>query len=402
MTWTDGDQSLPKRGRAVAASKEGSAQMEFEKLQKNWDAWGRTDPLFAILTNDAQRRWGGWDLAEFFATGEKQIEAHISFVRNLPGAPVGGRILDFGCGIGRLTQAFCHYFDECDGVDIAQSMIEQARQHNRHGARCRYHVNVAQDLRLFPDATFDFVYTSAVLQHMIPRYAKGYIREFFRVLKPGGMTCFELPSHLAISDPLPPRSFRARITLLDVPQTMRTNVPVQVQARVRNESEEVWPSFGRDVFGPDLRNFLNLGNHWEDKRGKCVVRDDGRTSLTEVLHPGEECTVFLEVRPPRRPGRYVLELDMVHEGHAWFKDRGSSPARIAVRVDPAHSRWERLVRFLGRARPRARGKEFEPVMEMHCVPKPEVLDLIEDCGGKLVTFEEMHASHYGYRYYATR
>jgi ubiquinone/menaquinone biosynthesis C-methylase UbiE len=376
--------------------------MEFEQLRSNWEAWGRTDPLFAILTNNPEKRHGGWDLGEFFATGRKQVDEQMSLVRGLAGAPNGGRMLDFGCGVGRLTQAFCRHFDECDGVDVAGSMIEQAVRLNRYGDRCRYHVNASQDLRLFPENTFDFVYTSAVLQHMAPIYAKSYIREFLRVLKPEGMASFELPSHVAVAEPLPPASFRAQITPVEVPPAMRAGVPTRLRARVCNQSDETWPSFGRNEHGPDLRNYLNLGNHWVDESGELVVVDDGRAPLTEALPPGADCTMSLEVRPPGRPGRYVLELDMVQEGFTWFGDRGSPTARVSVRVDPPHGRLGRLARLLGRPRRNAPDSGGEPIMEMHCVPKSEVLDVIAECGGNVVHLEEMHGSHHGYRYYVRR
>ncbi len=48
------------------------------------------------------------------------------------------RALDFGCGVGRLTQALARHFNIVDGVDIAPSMIELANQFNRSGGRCRY------------------------------------------------------------------------------------------------------------------------------------------------------------------------------------------------------------------------------------------------------------------------
>jgi ubiquinone/menaquinone biosynthesis C-methylase UbiE len=139
--------------------------VDLKRLQANWNAFGEIDGIL--------ERVSGLEIP----------------VRR-------GRALDFGCGVGRLTQGLCRHFDECCGVDIAPSMIELARAHNHHGARCRYEVNPAADLRLFADDTFDFIYSSLVLQHMRPRYAKRYIPEFLRILAPGGCMAFRLPSQL--------------------------------------------------------------------------------------------------------------------------------------------------------------------------------------------------------------
>lgn len=376
--------------------------MEFELLHKHWDAWGRVDPLFAILTNDGAKRRGGWDLAEFFATGRTQIATQMAVIERLPGAPQGGRMLDFGCGVGRLTQAFCRYFDECHGVDIARSMIGQAQRYNQFGDRCHYHVNVADDLRLFPDGHFDFVYTNAVLQHMRPCYAKRYIEEFVRILKPGGLASFELPSHRAVPEPLPPLSFRAGIAVLDAPAVMRAGVPSTVQVRVTNQSPEVWPSYGRNDHGPDPRNFLQLGNHWVDAQGQRVVTDDGRSPLTETLAPGASSTLSLEVCPPGAPGVYRLELDMVQEGCTWFADRGSALAQVGVEVRPQRQSLAGLVRRVLPGRLRGGPAETEPVMEMHCTPQAEVLALLDAAGARVLQIEPMHTSYHGFRYYVSR
>jgi ubiquinone/menaquinone biosynthesis C-methylase UbiE len=102
------------------------------------------------------------------------------------------KALDFGCGVGRLTQPLACHFEEVTGVDISQSMIELAKRYNQSGERCRCYVNTAEDLGLFNDCEFDLVYSSLVLQHMAPRYALGYIREFIRLLQPNGLLVFQM------------------------------------------------------------------------------------------------------------------------------------------------------------------------------------------------------------------
>ena len=167
--------------------------MDLRKLQAHWDAFGRADPLWAILT-DPQKSGGKWEWEEFFRVGEREIEEILERVAALKIEIRHGQALDFGCGVGRLTQGLCRHFEQCCGVDIAPSMLRLAGEHNRHGARCRYMLNAAADLRLFAHDTFDFIYSSLVLQHMRPRYVKRYLVEFLRVLAPGGCLVFRLPA----------------------------------------------------------------------------------------------------------------------------------------------------------------------------------------------------------------
>lgn len=167
--------------------------MKLKELQANWDAFGKTDPLYAILTLNG-KEGNGWDINEFFERGEEEINGVMDYVRSL-GIEVPTRAaLDFGCGVGRLTQALAHYFESVSGVDIAPSMIELAWKYNRHGQKCNYVINQRDDLGLYADDSFDFIYSNITLQHMSPRHSKKYIREFIRILSPGGLMIFQLPS----------------------------------------------------------------------------------------------------------------------------------------------------------------------------------------------------------------
>lgn len=175
--------------------------MELRELKKNWHEFGRRDPLWAILA-EPDKKNNRWNIDEFFKTGETDVEAILKYIEALPFPLNLGRALDFGCGVGRLTQALCTRFDYCCGVDIARSMIRLAKKLNRHGSRCRYILNERNDLRLFGSDTFDFICTLITLQHMKPEYSKSYILEFLRVLAPGGMLFFQLPALYRASNPL--------------------------------------------------------------------------------------------------------------------------------------------------------------------------------------------------------
>jgi SAM-dependent methyltransferase len=162
--------------------------MGLRDVQAHWNEFGIRDPLWAILTLPG-KQGNQWDAEEFFNTGRTEISElmqRVSVARR--------RVLDFGCGVGRLTQALAAEFDEACGVDIAPSMIELAVQYNRHGERCKYILNAQDDLRCFPAATFDMVHSRITLQHMQPRFIRRYLREFVRVVAPGGVIVFNLPS----------------------------------------------------------------------------------------------------------------------------------------------------------------------------------------------------------------
>jgi SAM-dependent methyltransferase len=166
--------------------------MDLKQTQSNWDLVGGTDPLYGVLSH-AGKQGGRWDEAEFFATGVAEIGGLFGEAGRLGLSFPRHRALDFGCAVGRLTQALAPNFDEVVGVDIAPSMLALAERFNKFPQRCRYVLNENPDLRLFPDASFDLVYSNIVLQHMAPKYALAYVADFVRLLSPGGLLVFQLP-----------------------------------------------------------------------------------------------------------------------------------------------------------------------------------------------------------------
>ena len=167
--------------------------MTLKDVQKTYEDYGKEDPLYAVLSRrDAKDN--NWDVDEFFAAGRAEITEAMSHLSKLGVSVNKGRAMDFGCGVGRLTQALCEKFEGAVGVDISYSMIESAEKHNKFGDRCQYLVNTTDDLAQLDDASFDFVYSNISLQHSPPEASSKYIAEFFRILRPGGVALFQIPS----------------------------------------------------------------------------------------------------------------------------------------------------------------------------------------------------------------
>jgi SAM-dependent methyltransferase len=435
--------------------------MRLGALRRHWERLARRDPYWAVLTA-ADKRGGRWNVDEFFASGVEEIDAVLQRARERGLDPPRGRALDFGCGAGRLTQALAARFERCDGVDVSDAMVRLARSHNQFGERCTYHLNTAPNLALFPEAAFDFVYTTLVLQHMAPQLSTGYIGELVRVLKPNGLLVFQLPSarstavapaaatRTAARQPLPASAFAAALDLRSAPVHVTPREEVNLEVVVGNRSPHVWPSLA----GPLGRYRVNVANRWLSTDGQVIVRDDGRCPLEYDLVPGAETTAMLVVKAPLPDGHYQLEIDLVQEDVAWFGERGSPTLRWPVTVGaplerdatpPAlpeppkfserHPRafavmratgfrdaywaWRRGLDRVKRGRDAAivwtrqtftvprlinwwRRGPFTPRMEMHCVAEADVAMKVTQTGGCIVAVErELTPGYVSCRYWVT-
>ncbi|MEK6640674.1 MAG: class I SAM-dependent methyltransferase [Nitrospirota bacterium] len=167
--------------------------MNLNDLQRNWNQLGKQDPLWAVISYP-DKKGGKWTPEQFFQMGKDDISQFFQYLSKLGVVIPRWHALDFGCGVGRLTQAMAASFDKVAGVDIAPSMIKLAQQYNRFEGRCRYYLNERDDLALFKDNSFDLVFSLITLQHIHPQYVRRYLAEFLRVLVPGGVLYFQLPS----------------------------------------------------------------------------------------------------------------------------------------------------------------------------------------------------------------
>ncbi len=164
-----------------------------QELQKNWEGLAQADPLWAICT-DPRKQNNKWSREEFFATGKQEIDKVLECVQAL-GLQLDQKsaALDFGCGVGRLTRAMAACFPECWGVDISPTMVRLAKDFNQDIPQCRFLINEKDSLEELHEGQFGFIYTSIVLQHIAPKYARRYIVELVRLLRPGGVLVFQVP-----------------------------------------------------------------------------------------------------------------------------------------------------------------------------------------------------------------
>jgi len=172
--------------------------------KSTWEQMGELDPLWAILS-DPSKKFGKWDVEEFLRTGVEEIARLMERCAAL-GLPRRKECaLDFGCGVGRLTQPLAEHFQRAIGLDISEAMVRRARELNRHGDRCEYIIHGSSALP-FADDSFDLIYTRIVLQHIPSALIPKYVREFVRTLRPGGLIVMQIPSHIPWMNRVQPKT----------------------------------------------------------------------------------------------------------------------------------------------------------------------------------------------------
>lgn len=99
-----------------------------------------------------------------FYNGYIHLTQQLALAKHLRVAP-GTAVLDLGCGIGRWSRRLARRGAQVVGVDVAPSMIDEARRRTAREAHIEYRIDDLRTLDL--GRTFDLVLAVTVLQHIL-------------------------------------------------------------------------------------------------------------------------------------------------------------------------------------------------------------------------------------------
>jgi SAM-dependent methyltransferase len=164
---------------------------QLAKMRDDWDRRARENARHYVATGK-----DSWSDAEFFASGERTVEEEI--VTDLTNICQGKqpremRVLEIGCGAGRVTRALAKFFGEVHAVDVSGEMVRLAKLALTDYANAFVYQNNGRDLSVVPALPFDFAFSTIVFQHIPSREViETYVREAGRLLRPGALFKFQV------------------------------------------------------------------------------------------------------------------------------------------------------------------------------------------------------------------
>lgn len=134
-----------------------------------WEKWGSQEPYFGVITDEKFFRANLSDAVknEFFESGRIHIE-HIleTCRRHLDRNFAPKKILDFGCGVGRIVLPLAKMAEHVVGVDVAESMLDEALKNCVEHALTNVRFLKSDDALSLLDDSFDFIHSYIVFQHI--------------------------------------------------------------------------------------------------------------------------------------------------------------------------------------------------------------------------------------------
>ncbi|MBG0810181.1 class I SAM-dependent methyltransferase [Methylosinus sp. H3A] len=157
-------------------------------------------------------------------------EGTRDMLQNYVGIGPNDVVLEIGAGVGRVGAALAPICKEWIGADVAENMLGHIRQRLAAFDNVRTVATSGFDLSAVPDASVDVVYSTVVFMHLEEWDRYSYIKEGFRILRPGGRMLVDnvditsdlgwkfFEEHCAV----PPFERPAQISKTSTPQELET------------------------------------------------------------------------------------------------------------------------------------------------------------------------------------
>jgi len=155
-----------------------------QKMKKDWDRRADHNAKFWIATE-------AYENDEVFSrSGEHDasriLEGLESYIQR------SWRVLEIGCGIGRLLRPMASRFEYVYGVDVSRKMISRSKEWLKGIDNVETFENNGIDLGFFDRDSFDFVFSYITFQHMPKEAFYSYLPEINRVLKINALLRFQI------------------------------------------------------------------------------------------------------------------------------------------------------------------------------------------------------------------
>ncbi|MCC7175914.1 MAG: class I SAM-dependent methyltransferase [Bryobacterales bacterium] len=168
-----------------------SLARQLEKMESDWNQRARDNARYYVATGRDD-----WTDEEFFRSGQATVEEEIlTDMTNICQGrnPRDMKVLEIGCGAGRVTRALAGLFGEVHAVDVSGEMVDLARGALAGYPNAHVYKNNGMDLTVVPELSFDFAFSSIVFQHIPSReIIESYVREVHRLLRPGALFKFQV------------------------------------------------------------------------------------------------------------------------------------------------------------------------------------------------------------------
>ena len=168
-----------------------------DHVTRTWTALGHDKPHWSVLSSEQflpekieeNRR-------NFYASGANDLKRIVAALERHGLSPARlGRVVEYGCGVGRVTPHLAKTFAEVTAIDISSSHLAMAQEAAQEAGAWNARFRLARAPEFGMTEPFDLWFSYIVLQHNPPPVIAMVLRRALAMLAPGGVAIFQVPTY---------------------------------------------------------------------------------------------------------------------------------------------------------------------------------------------------------------
>lgn len=168
-----------------------------EHVTRTWTALGHEKLHWSVLSSEQflpekieeNRR-------NFYASGNNDVRRILAALERHGFTPARlPRVVEYGCGVGRVTPHLAKTFAEVTAIDISSSHLAMAQEAAQDAGAWNARFRLARSPEFGMTEPFDLWFSYIVLQHNPPPVIAMVLRRALAMLAPGGVAIFQVPTY---------------------------------------------------------------------------------------------------------------------------------------------------------------------------------------------------------------
>jgi 2-polyprenyl-3-methyl-5-hydroxy-6-metoxy-1,4-benzoquinol methylase len=140
----------------------------FQRTVSQWNKLGEVDPYWSVLSSDEHHgQLNAWELEKFYDSGEREVRNLLRILEEsgIKTRLANYKILELGCGVGRLTKSLAALGADVIAVDISKANISIAAKALKEFSNVSFITIESLDDLDRLEIEFDMFFSVITLQH---------------------------------------------------------------------------------------------------------------------------------------------------------------------------------------------------------------------------------------------
>lgn len=171
---------------------------DFEDLSRCWNDYGKSSPYWSVLTNPEYMYPDEQRIEQFYKSGVLDANYVKTVCEKYMDSPISGKtIIDFGCGLGRISKFLIDFGLKVIGMDVSKQHLKLAKKQVKGDVKWIHIADAEKSIQDLVGKKVDLIVSFIVLQHNRPALMKKFVGSLLDALSKNGIAILHIPYEIS-------------------------------------------------------------------------------------------------------------------------------------------------------------------------------------------------------------